>query len=86
MQNNHHISETLSPWWRHTVIIVMIVGFTILIWLSVRTYSDAPPIPVAVASTSGKTIFTGEDILSGQQVFLKYGLIFPLYVSLLYKY
>jgi nitric oxide reductase subunit B len=75
MQNNRHFSEILSPWWRHTVIIVMVVGFTILIWLSVRTYSDAPPIPARVASTSGKTIFTGEDILSGQQVFLKYGLM-----------
>jgi nitric oxide reductase subunit B len=75
MQNNSHVSETLSPWWRHTVIIVMVVGFTILIWLSVGTYSDAPPIPARVAITSGKTIFTGEDILSGQQVFLKYGLM-----------
>ena len=75
MQNNSYVSETLSPWWRHSVIIVMVVGFTILIWLSVRTYSDAPPIPATVASTSGKTIFTGEDILSGQQVFLKYGLM-----------
>jgi len=75
MQNNSHVSKTLSPWWRHTVIIVMVVGFTILIWLSIRTYSNAPPIPARVAITSGKTIFTGEDILSGQQVFLKYGLM-----------
>lgn len=75
MQNNSHVSETLSPWWRHSVIIVMVVGFTILIWMSVRTYSDAPPIPETVSSTSGKTMFTGEDILSGQQVFLKYGLM-----------
>ena len=75
MQDNSHVSDTLSPWWRHCVIIVMAIGFTILIWLSVRTYSDAPPIPATVARVTGKTIFTGEDILSGQQVFLKYGLM-----------
>jgi len=75
MQNENSVSETRSPWWRQTVIIIMVVGFTILIWLSVRTYSDAPPIPATVVDPKGKTIFTGEDILSGQQVFLKYGLM-----------
>ena len=37
--------ERLSPWWRNSVIIVMIVGFSILIGLTVRAYHDAPPIP-----------------------------------------
>jgi nitric oxide reductase subunit B len=75
MANEDHPLKSLSPWWRHSVIIVMVIGFTILIWLSVRTYSDAPPIPERVSSTSGKIIFTGQDILSGQQVFLTYGLM-----------
>lgn len=67
--------ETLSPWWRHAVILVMVLGFTILIWLAVRTYTDAPPIPEKVMSPSGEPIFTREDILGGQQVFLRYGLM-----------
>jgi nitric oxide reductase subunit B len=68
-------SESLSPWWRHTVILTMVVGFTILIWLSAKTYQDAPPIPQRVLGASGETVFTREDIMAGQSVFLKYGLM-----------
>ena len=38
MQAQEHLSETLSPWWRHAVILTIAFGFTILIWLSVKTY------------------------------------------------
>jgi len=65
----------LSPWWRHAVILVMIGGFTILIFLAVRAYKDAPPIPDRVVDPSGRILFTGEDIRGGQEVFLKYGLM-----------
>ncbi|MGA2623851.1 MAG: nitric-oxide reductase large subunit [Bacteroidota bacterium] len=65
----------LSPWWRTTVILILICGFSVLIWLAVRTYSDAPPIPTKVVDESGESIFTGQDIIAGQEVFLKYGLM-----------
>jgi nitric oxide reductase subunit B len=68
-------NQALSPWWKQAVVLVMIVGFTILIWLATRTYSDAPPIPEKVEDSKGETVFTYDDILSGQQVFLKYGLM-----------
>jgi nitric oxide reductase subunit B len=57
------------------VILTVIAGFTILIWLSVGAYRDAPPIPRRAVSRSGQTIFTRQDSLEGQQVFLKYGLM-----------
>lgn len=75
MPDDARTTDALSPWWRHTVILTMVVGFTILIWLSVRTYQDAPPIPQRVVGTSGDTVFTAEDVLAGQSVFLKYGLM-----------
>ena len=68
-------TESLSLWWRNSVILVMIIGFSILIWITVRAYLDAPPIPEKVVSTIGETVFTGADIVAGQQVFLKYGLM-----------
>src|SRR5512135_2745336 len=68
-------SESLSPWWRNSVILVLALGFTVLIWISVRAYRDAPPIPAKVVGPSGETLFTRDDILGGQQVFLKYGLM-----------
>ena len=65
----------LSPWWRHTVILVMIAGFSVLSYLTYRTYTDAPPIPVRVEDASGRTVFTSAEILRGQEVFLRYGLM-----------
>jgi nitric oxide reductase subunit B len=53
----------------------MVVGFTILIWLSAKTHQDASPSPQRVVGTSGETVFAREDILAGQSVFLKYGLM-----------
>ena len=67
--------EELSAWWKNSVIMVMIAGFSILIALAVRSYRDAPPIPESVVDASGKTVLTGDDIRSGQEVFLKYGLM-----------
>ena len=67
--------DRLSPWWRHAVLLVMAFGFTILIWRSAAVYRDAPPIPAMVVGPMGETVFTAADILAGQQVFLKYGLM-----------
>ncbi len=67
--------QQLSPWWRQAVILVLLLGFSVLIWQAARTYTDAPPIPERVMSASGETLFTGADIRTGQQVFLKYGLM-----------
>src|SRR5512139_3037216 len=67
--------ERLSPWWRKSVVLVLVMGLTILIWMAVRAHRDAPPIPEKVVAPSGELIFTREDILEGQQVFLKYGLM-----------
>ncbi len=65
----------LSPWWRHAAIIVMILGFAILTIVTVQTYTNAPPIPTKVVDSSGATLFTGDDIRAGQEVFLKYDLM-----------
>jgi nitric oxide reductase subunit B len=75
MEENKKSSQKLSSWWRNSVILVLVIGFAVLIWMSVRVYEDAPPIPENVVGPSGETIFTRKDILAGQEVFLKYGLM-----------
>ncbi len=75
MNDDPGSNASLSPWWRHAVILVMIGGFATLSYITVRTYADAPPIPARVVDDAGRTLFTGEDILQGQEVFLKYGLM-----------
>ena len=65
----------LSRWWPRSVAIVMVIGFAVLILLSVRTYWTAPPIPTQVVAADGTVVFTGADVTAGQEVFLKYGLM-----------
>ncbi len=65
----------LSPWWLRSIGIVMVIGFGVLIAITVLAYRNAPPIPDNVVDTQGATLFTGEDIGNGQAVFLKYGLM-----------
>lgn len=70
-----NVEDTLSPWWRRAAVITMVAGFAVLIWVTAMVYQDAPPIPGRVITASGQTVFTRDDILGGQQVFLKYGLM-----------
>ena len=67
--------ESLSPWWRHAAILVMILGFSVLSFVTAETYTNAPPIPARVVDPGGKLLFTGEQIERGQEVFLKYALM-----------
>ena len=75
MEETKNRTHTLSPLWRYAVILVLLCGFGVLTWVSVRSYTDAPPIPSRVVTEMGQTLFTGDDIIAGQQVFLKYGLM-----------
>jgi len=68
-------ATSLSPWWRHSAILVMIAGFSVLSLVTVLTYTNAPPIPEQVTDGTGNVVFTGADIERGQEVFLKYGLM-----------
>jgi nitric oxide reductase subunit B len=40
-----------------------------------ETSNQAPPVPEQVIGTDGKVVFTGKDIIAGQGVFQKYGLM-----------
>ncbi len=68
-------ATSLSPWWRHSAILVMIAGFSVLSFVTVLTYTNAPPIPEQAVDGTGTVVFRGADIQMGQEVFLKYGLM-----------
>jgi len=67
--------DRLSPWWLRSVLIVMVIGFSVLISLTVKVHREAPPIPDSVEDASGTLLFNKQDIQAGQEVFLKYGLM-----------
>ncbi|MGE3534663.1 MAG: nitric-oxide reductase large subunit [Parachlamydiales bacterium] len=75
MSFNLQPNEKLSPIWRIITFAVMIVGFCILGYVTSLAYDNTPPIPKRIVDPSGKILFTKEDIMKGQEVFLKYNLM-----------
>jgi nitric oxide reductase subunit B len=75
MGNDAVEMNPLSPWWRRTVLLILVLGFGVLAWVSRESYRVAPPIPERVVGPSGEVLFTGADILRGQDVFLRRGLM-----------
>lgn len=53
----------------------MALGFAVLGLAHVQGLSQSAAYPRKSDSPDGSVVFTGDDIRSGQQVFLKYGLM-----------
>lgn len=51
----------------------MVVSFAILLFIGHQIYQMAPPIPEAVVSEAGETLFTRDDIETGQNVWQSIG-------------
>jgi nitric oxide reductase subunit B len=65
----------ISKTWIQVVVIVGLFGFLILRILAYRTYTDEPPIPSRVLGSNGQVLSTRADVTSGQEIFLKNGLM-----------
>ncbi len=75
MANSTRRQLLVSKGWVQAVFIVMLCGFFVLGYLAYRTYSSGPPLPARTVDPDGKVLFTRADILAGQQVFLRNGLM-----------
>ena len=67
----------ISPLWLQAAILTFIIGFGVLGYLAYSIHRDAPPIPtqVRVDSPGGEVLFTEADVMAGQHLFQKYGLM-----------
>ena len=61
--------------WLQASLLVLLFGFFVLGLLAYRAYTASPPIPKRVISPSGETVFTREDVMDGQALFLGRGLM-----------
>jgi nitric oxide reductase subunit B len=66
---------TVSALWLQAAVVTFLVGFAILGYLAIKVYQQHPPLPGRVASADGRTVFTGDDVRAGQELFLTYGLM-----------
>ncbi len=52
---------------------LLVVGFSILLWMGTEIHRQAPPMPDAVVTTGGDTVYTRADIELGRQVWQSIG-------------
>ncbi len=65
----------VSRTWVQAVALVLLFGFAVLGFLAYRAYATDPPIADRVVSEGGEVLFTGDDVIKGQKVFLRKGLM-----------
>ncbi|MFA5073370.1 MAG: cbb3-type cytochrome c oxidase subunit I [Nitrospirota bacterium] len=65
----------IPRFWAKAALLTFIIGFSVLGYLAVRIYIDQPPLPEQVITEKGQPIFTRADIMQGQHVFQRYGLM-----------
>ena len=65
----------VSRAWVQAALLVFLFGFFVLGLLAYRTYSEEPPIPAKVTDPGGREVFTGADVIAGQKLFLRNGLM-----------
>lgn len=75
LRKSDDANKPFSRWWIILIGFVLIYGFGTLITLTVKAYTDKPPIPEKVVDKNGNIIFTGADVLEGQTIFLEKGLM-----------
>lgn len=66
---------TISSGWLQAAVLTFLVGFAVLGYLAYRIHSDHPPIPQETVDPQGKLLFRGDEVMAGQHVFQKYGLM-----------
>jgi len=76
-QEENSKNQNLSRWWRRGLVIILLLEFAILIWVTAGSYyrEQKPPVPGKVSDSSGLVIFTNTDIQNGQKIFLKKALM-----------
>src|SRR5665647_2393605 len=65
----------VSKTWVQVAALVVLFGFAVLGFLAFRTYETGPPIATRVVSQDGRVLFTGDDVVKGQKLFLSDGLM-----------
>jgi nitric oxide reductase subunit B len=61
--------------WLQVAILTFIFGFAVLALLARLIAVEHPPIPARVVDEHGALLFSGDDVMAGQQLFQRYGLM-----------
>lgn len=65
----------ISPLWLQVAILTFLVGFAVLGYLALSVHRQQPPVPRAVQDVEGVSLFNEADLMAGQHLFQKRGLM-----------
>ena len=65
----------ISRLWLQVAVLTFLIGFAVLGYLAYSIYRDHAPIPRQVLREGGLVLLTEQDILAGQHLFQRYGLM-----------
>ncbi|MGI9147450.1 MAG: nitric-oxide reductase large subunit, partial [Chloroflexota bacterium] len=65
----------VSRVWIQTSVLVMLFGFGVMGILAYGANDGAPPVPQRIVDSGGAALFTAADIVGGQEIFLRNGLM-----------
>ncbi|XAS75648.1 cbb3-type cytochrome c oxidase subunit I [Dermatophilaceae bacterium Sec6.4] len=65
----------VSRVWVQVTALVLLCGLAILGFLGYRAYTADPPIAAQVQTSQGQVVYTGADVIAGQKLFLRKGLM-----------
>lgn len=65
----------ISSLWFQASLLTFAIGFVVLGYLAYRVRVDRPPIPDRVVNSDQVVLYTGQDIMAGQQLFQRLGLM-----------
>jgi nitric oxide reductase subunit B len=65
----------VSRLWVQVTALVLLFGLAILGFLGYRAYTADPPIAAQVRTPNGQVVYTGPDVIAGQKLFLRHGLM-----------
>ena len=64
----------ISSMWLQIAVLTFVIGFAVLGYLAYRVHAEHPPIARQTVGPRG-VVFTEEDVMAGQHLFQKYGLM-----------
>ncbi len=73
--SSSRIPMVISPRWLQWAIVTFLFGFVVLGILACIVHEQRPPIPARVTDAGGAILFTGADVMTGQGIFQRRGLM-----------
>src|SRR5690606_7628322 len=71
MRRNVPMDTTKRLWWGLGALLT--VTFAIMLWMGREIHQQAPPLPTAIVTESGQTVFTKEELETGRVVWQSFG-------------